>query len=102
MNPQDEFWQLFKASDLIELDSSTGRPLNIAATFANDAESILAVFQAASGVKLSDAQAQEAITTGLEVAIAGEPSVRTLVERWALLDGLENFAAAIKAAMMPA
>lgn len=102
MNPQDEFWQLFKAGELIELDPSKGRAVNIAATFGSNAESILAVFQAASGVKLSESQIQDAKTTGLEVAATGEPSVRSLVERWAQVDGLVSFAAAVKAAMIPA
>jgi len=102
MNPQDEFWQLFKAGELIELDPSKGRTLNSAATFGSHAESILAVFQAASGVRLSESQTQDAITTGLEVAATGEPSVRSLVERWEQVAGLESFAAAVKAAMMPA
>jgi len=102
MNPQDKFWQLFKAGELIELDPSKGRALNIMATFSNDAESILAVFQVASGVKLSESQVQDAKTTGFEVAAKGEPSVRSLVERWAQVDGLESFASAVKAAMIPA
>ncbi|WP_218826465.1 hypothetical protein, partial [Pseudomonas aeruginosa] len=41
-------------------------------------------------------------TAGLELAAGGEPTVRSLVERWALVEGLEDFAAAVKAAMMPA
>jgi len=102
MNHQDEFWQLFKAGELIELDSSKGCALNLAATFGNNAESILAVFQAASGVKLSESQVQDAKTTGLEVAATSEPSVRSLVERWAQVDGLKAFAEAVKAAMIPA
>lgn len=102
MNPQDEFWQLFKAGELIELDPSQGRGLNIAATFGSNAESILAVFQAASGVRLNESQIHDAITTGLEVAATGEPSVRSLVERWVQVDGLVSFAVAVKAAMMPA
>ena len=102
MNPQVEFWQLSKAGELIELDSSNGRALNFAATFGTNTESILAVFQAASCVKLSESQINDAKTAGLEVAATGEPSVRSLVERWAQVDGLESFAAAVKAAMMPA
>lgn len=102
MNPQDEFWQLFKSGELIELDASKGHALNIAATFGIHAESILAVFQEASGVRLSQSQAQDAISTGLEVAATGDPSVRSLVECWENVAGLESFAAAVKAAMMPA
>lgn len=102
MNPQDEFWQLFKAGELIELNPSKGRALNIAETFGSNAESILAVFEAASSVKLSESQFQDAKTTGLEVAATGEPSVRSLIERWEQVAGLESFAAAVKAAMMPA
>lgn len=102
MNSHDEFWQLFKAGELIELDPSKGCALNIAATFGSNAESILAVFQAASGVKLSESQIQDAISTGLEVAATGEPSERSLVERWAQVEELESFAAAVKAAMIPA
>lgn len=97
-----EFWQLFKAGELIELDPSKGRSSNIAATFGSHAEGILAVCQAASGVRLSKSQTQDAITAGLEVAATGEPSVRSLVERWEQVAGLESFAAAVKAAMMPA
>lgn len=102
MHSQDEFWQLFKAGELIELDPSKGRALNIAETFGSNAESILAVFQAVSSVKLSESQFQDAKTTGLEVAATGEPSVRSLVERWGQVAGLESFAASVKAAMMPA
>ncbi|WP_153785367.1 hypothetical protein [Pseudomonas sp. EMN2] len=102
MSHQDEFWQLCKAGELIELDPRKGRALNIAAGFGNEADSILAVFQAASGVKLSDVQIQDAKATGLEVAAAGEHSVHSLVERWAQVGGLESFAAALKVAMIPA
>jgi hypothetical protein len=102
MNHQDEFWHLLKAGELIELDSNKGCTLNLAATFSINAESILAVFQAASGVKLSESQVQDAKTTGLEVAATSEPSVRSLVERWSQVDGLKGFAAAVKAAMIPA
>ncbi|HEJ2342743.1 TPA: hypothetical protein ACWLUJ_005712 [Pseudomonas aeruginosa] len=102
MNPQDEFWQLLKAGELIELDASQGRALNIAATFGSDAESILAIMQTASGVRLSESQTQDAIATGLAVSATGEPSVRSLVEHWEQVAGLESFAAAVKAAMIPA
>ncbi|WP_137162225.1 hypothetical protein [Pseudomonas asiatica] len=85
----------------IELDPSKALPINVAATFSSDAESILAVFQVATSVKLSDAQVQDAKTTGLEVAATGEPSVRSLVDRWAEVSGLESFAAAVKSAMIP-
>ncbi len=102
MHSQDEFWQLFKAGELIELDHSKGRAQNIAETFGSNAESILAVLQAVSSVKLSESQFQDAKTTGLEIAATGEPSVRAMVERWGQVAGLESFAAAVKAAMMPA
>ncbi|ORE47691.1 hypothetical protein BKN49_05700 [Pseudomonas aeruginosa] len=102
MNHQDEFWQLFKAGELIKLDTGKSHTLNFAATFESDAESILAVFQAASGVKLSNDQIQAAKATGLELAAMGEPSVRSLVERWSRVDGLEDFALAVKATMIPA
>lgn len=36
----------------------------------------------------------------LELAAGGEPTVRSLVERWALVEGWKDFAAAVKAAMM--
>ncbi|WP_221624961.1 hypothetical protein, partial [Pseudomonas aeruginosa] len=58
--------------------------------------------EAASGTKLSDSQLRAAKTAGLELAAGGEPTVRSLVECWALVEGLEDFAAAVKAAMMPA
>lgn len=99
VNPQDEFWQTIKAGELIEFDPSKSCTLNFSATFGSDAESILGVFQAASGVTLSDPQLQTAISTGLEVAATGEPSIRSLVERWAQEEELENFAAAVKTSM---
>ncbi|EMH7958342.1 hypothetical protein ACJYHJ_004204 [Pseudomonas aeruginosa] len=101
LRSQDEYWQLFKAGELIQLDAGEPRVLNLASSFHSDADSILGVFEAASGTKLSDSQLRAAKTAGLELAAGGEPTVRSLVERWALVEGLEDFAAAVKAAMMP-
>lgn len=99
---QYEYWQLFKAGELIQLDAGEPRVLNLASSFRSDADSILEVLEAASGTKLSDSQLRAAKTAGLELAAGGEPTVRSLVECWALVEGLEDFAAAVKAAMMPA
>lgn len=101
LRPQDEYWQLFKAGELIQLDTGEPRVLNLASSFRSDADSILGVLEAASGTKLSDSQLRAAKTAGLELAAGGEPTVRSLVERWALVEELEEFAAAVKAAMMP-
>ncbi|WP_422768485.1 hypothetical protein, partial [Pseudomonas aeruginosa] len=85
LRPQDEYWQLFKAGELIQLDAGEPRVLNLASSFRSDADSILEVLEAASGTKLSDSQLRAAKTAGLELAAGGEPTVRSLVECWALV-----------------
>lgn len=87
---------------LLNLGSSQAiTPLNVAARFAEDAGSLLGLFQAASGVNLTVQQNDLARSVGLSVAAEQVPNVRLLADAWAKEPSLAAFAAAVRWNMIP-
>ncbi|WP_137887714.1 hypothetical protein [Pseudomonas sp. 2FE] len=103
MKTSDEFSGIPSDCGLSELQATVESQLTrIAASFDTHPNAVLVVFQSISGVELKEKQLIAAKAAGLEVAAQGEPTVRALVDRWASVDGLGEFAAAVTRTMLPA